>query len=207
MVVVAGSTEEPLDRVRLLSNRSSGGLGRAMAEEAFARGAEVPMLLGRHQVPPPPYVPVNSFDSVDSLMQATELVPRDAAAVLMAAAVADYRMRAPLRGTLASGKERLDLSLEPAPKVLPLLRSSAPEPTLVAFKLEVGLDDSALERIARERLGRGLEDMVVANDLERVSAEDHPAVIVARGAGAVAFSGTKTHLAAAILDAVEAARG
>jgi phosphopantothenoylcysteine decarboxylase/phosphopantothenate--cysteine ligase len=206
VVIVAGSTEEPVDRVRLLTNRSSGGLGRALAEEAFARGAHVTMLLGRHQVQPPPYIEVFPFTTVDSLLRATDSVPKDAVAVLAAAAVADYRLSAPIRGKVASGKEKLDLALDPTPKVLPILRSVAPKATLVSFKLEVGLDDDALEGVARGRIGRGTEDIVVANDLERVGPDEHPAVIVIPDGEARRFDGPKVGLAAAILDAVEEAR-
>ena len=75
VVVLAGSTEEPIDSVRLLSNRSSGALGRSLAEEAFARGADVSVLLGRHDVPPPPYVEVRRFTTVSSLLEATSGIP------------------------------------------------------------------------------------------------------------------------------------
>lgn len=207
VLVVAGSTEEPIDRVRLISNRSTGGLGRALAEEAFARGAEVTVLLGRHEVPPPPYVEVRKFTTVDTLMRATGEIPRDTAVILAVAAVSDYRPKAPIRGKVSSGMAKMDLSLEAAPKVLPLLRSAAPDATLVSFKLEVGLSDEQLAEVARARLGRGIEDMVVANDLERVSADHHPAIIIGPDREPTAYDGAKEDLAAAIFDAVEAARG
>jgi phosphopantothenoylcysteine decarboxylase/phosphopantothenate--cysteine ligase len=207
VVIVAGSTEEPIDRVRLLTNRSTGGLGVALAEEAFARGAEVVLLLGRHEVAPPEYVEVTRFTSVESLMSATEDLPRDPVAVLTPAAIADYRPRAPVRGKVSSGMDKLELILQPTPKVLPILRAHAPRATLVSFKLEVGLDDGSLEKVALSRLGKGVEDIVVANDLERVRPDRHPALVVRRGVGTVRFDGPKTDLAAAVLDAVEAARG
>ena len=207
VVVVAGSTEEPIDRVRLISNRSSGGLGRALAEEAFARGANVSMLLGRHEVAPPPYVDVEPFTTVESLDRVAAALPDDTAVILAAAAVSDYRMAKTIRGKYASGKPDMVLQLEPTQKVLPTLREAAPDALLVAFKLEVGMDDDRLEAIARERLGRGVEDLVVANDLGRVSADSHQAVIVPREGDAVRFEGSKNDLAAAILDAVEAALG
>ena len=207
VLIVAGSTEEPIDRVRLISNRSSGGLGRALAEEAFARGADVTLLLGRHEVPPPPYVDVKGFTTATSLMQATEDVPDDTAVILAAAAVSDYRQGTHVRGKLASGKPKLELELEPTPKVLPLLRSAAPDALLVSFKLEVGPSDEQLESIARQRLVAGPMDLVVANDLDRVSADHHPAVIVPKEGNVRFFEGPKADLAAAILDAVEAAMG
>jgi len=204
VLVVAGSTEEPIDRVRLISNRSSGGLGVALAEEAFARGADVTMLMGRHQVEPPPYVDVRSFTTVESLMQATEDISDDTALVLAVAAIGDYRQGTVIRGKLASGKPGLELKLEPTPKVLPALRSAAPDAVLVSFKLEVGPDDEQLEDIARQRLVAGPMDMVVANDMDRVSADHHPAVIVPMEGNVQFFEGPKAELAAAILDAVEA---
>jgi phosphopantothenoylcysteine decarboxylase/phosphopantothenate--cysteine ligase len=205
VVIIAGSTEEPIDRVRLISNRSSGGLGCAMGEEAFFRGAHVKLLLGRHHVSPPPYLEVERFTTVDSLIRATEGIPRDADLIIAAAAVSDYRLEAPIRGKLASGKADMELALKPTPKVLPLLRSAAPKATLVSFKLEVGLADEQLEGVARQRLADGKMDLIVANDLERVTSDRHPAVIVPRRGEARSYDGTKEALAAAILDAVEAA--
>jgi phosphopantothenoylcysteine decarboxylase/phosphopantothenate--cysteine ligase len=204
VLVVAGSTEEPIDRVRLISNRSSGGLGVALAEEAFARGADVTLLMGRHQVEPPPYVAVGSFTTVESLMQATEDIPGDTAVILAVAAISDYRQGTQVRGKLASGKPELELKLEPTPKVLPYLRSAAPDSFLVSFKLEVGPNDEQLEDIARQRLVAGPMDMVVANDMDRVSTDHHPAVIVPMDGNVRFFEGPKAGLAAAILDAVEA---
>ena len=203
VLVVAGSTEEPIDRVRLISNRSSGGLGVALAEEAFARGADVTMFMGRHQIEPPPYVDVRSFTTVESLMQTTEDIPDDTAVVLAVAAISDYRQGTAIRGKLASGKPELELRLEPTPKVLPALRSAAPDAFLVSFKLEVGPNDEQLEAIARQRLVAGPMDMVVANDMDRVSADHPPAVIVPMEGNVRFFEGPKTDLAAAILDAVE----
>jgi phosphopantothenoylcysteine decarboxylase/phosphopantothenate--cysteine ligase len=207
VVVVAGSTEEPIDDVRVISNRSTGALGRALAEEAFARGAEVVVLLGRHEVPPPPYVEVRRFTTVDSLAQLARAVPKDAAAVLAAAAVGDYRLAQPVEGKVPSGRHGWDLHLVPAPKVLPELRAAAPRAVLVAFKLESGADDRTLEEVARERLAREVEDVLVANDLARVTADHHPAVVLARGADPVRHDGGKQALAALVLDTVERGLG
>ncbi len=204
VLVVAGSTEEPIDRVRLISNRSSGATGVALAEEAFARGADVTLLMGRHEVPVPPYVEVRRFTTVESLMRAAEDVHAGTAVVLVPAAIGDYRQPTQFRGKLASGKPELELRLEPTPKVLPALRSAAPDALLVSFKLEVGPDDEKLEEIARQRLVAGPMDMVVANDAERVTADRHPAVIVPAEGNVRFFDGHKADLAAAILDAVEA---
>jgi phosphopantothenoylcysteine decarboxylase/phosphopantothenate--cysteine ligase len=204
VLVVAGSTEEPIDRVRVITNRSSGATGVALAEEAFARGARVTMLLGRQEAAPPPYVEVRRFSSVESLMRASGDVPADTAVVLVPAAIGDYRQGTSVRGKLSSGKPELELRLEPTPKVLPALRSAAPDAVLVSFKLEVGTDDEQLEAIARQRLVAGPMDLVVANDLERVSTDSHSAVIVPAEGNVRFFEGAKADLAAAVLDAVEA---
>ena len=122
------------------------------------------------------------------------------------AAIADYEASSVVRGKIASGRGSLTLSLRPAPKVLPVLRRSAPGATLVSFKLEAGLDDDALEQVARQRLEEGVEDLVVANDIDRISRERHPALVVPADGDPVPVDGTKTDLAVAVLDAVEASR-
>jgi phosphopantothenoylcysteine synthetase/decarboxylase len=156
-------------------------------------------------VDPPPYIEVEPFTTVESLMDAARDVRDDTAVVLVPAAIGDYRQGTQVRGKLASGKPELELRLEPTPKVLPELRSAAPDAVIVSFKLEVGPSDEQLEAIARQRLVAGPMDIVVANDLERVTPERHPAVIVPMQGNVRFFDGPKVDLAAAVLDAVEAA--
>jgi phosphopantothenoylcysteine decarboxylase/phosphopantothenate--cysteine ligase len=195
VLVIGGGTAEPLDDVRVLGNRSSGRMAVALVEEAFARGAEAELWLGSATVAPGDWIPLEHFTTLAELVaRVEELGEWDT--VLLPAALADFRPpRTP--GKIASGR-RLKLELEPAPKLLPLLRN-AHAGKLVAFKLASETSDDELIKKA----GAPLEyaDLVVANSADAMEAEAARIVLVSRD-GTEQASGSKRMLANAILDRV-----
>ncbi len=107
VVVSAGGTREPLDAVRYVGNRSSGRMGVALAEEADRRGADVTLLAANVAVPAPAGISlVETPTAADLEREALERA--DADVIVMAAAVADYRPQAPLRGQASQGRSRMD---------------------------------------------------------------------------------------------------
>ncbi|KRV50393.1 phosphopantothenoylcysteine decarboxylase [Wenjunlia vitaminophila] len=113
VVVSAGGTREPLDPVRFLGNRSSGRQGYALARTAAARGARVTLLSANAELPDPAGVDVVRVESAAELHRAARAAAEDAHAVVMAAAVADFRP-----ATYASGKIKKVAGQEPAPIAL-----------------------------------------------------------------------------------------
>src|SRR5690606_27566577 len=91
VVVTAGGTREPLDPVRFIGNRSSGRQGVALAEAARDRGAEVVLVAAHLEVAAPAGVELREVGTTDELRTAALDAASDADAVIMAAAVADYR--------------------------------------------------------------------------------------------------------------------
>jgi phosphopantothenoylcysteine decarboxylase / phosphopantothenate---cysteine ligase len=167
IVVTAGPTLEALDPVRALSNRSSGKLGFALAERARARGAEVTLIAGPVSLPTPPGVRRVDVESALSLQRALwdalgpDLSKVDA--LIMAAAVADYRPRAASDSKLKRSGP-LTLELEPNPDLLAEIgaRRTAARPVLIGFALETDTDEKIVES-AREKLTKKRVDLVVAN--------------------------------------------
>jgi phosphopantothenoylcysteine decarboxylase/phosphopantothenate--cysteine ligase len=167
IVVTAGPTLEALDPVRSLSNRSSGKLGFALAERARARGADVTLIAGPVALSTPPGVRRVDVESALALQRALwdALGPdlSKADALIMAAAVADYRPKAASESKLKRSGP-LTLELEPNPDLLAEIgaRRTGARPVLIGFALETDTDERIVES-AREKLTKKRVDLVVAN--------------------------------------------
>ncbi len=162
VLVTAGRTEEPLDAVRVLTNRSSGKMGYAIAAAARDRGARVTLVSGPASVDPPHGVELVRVGSAAEMERAVRSAASRADVVVMAAAVADYRPveRAPAK--LRRSPAPLTLELQSNPDILAGLgRARRPGQVLVGFALEVGPGvESAREKLAEKRC-----DLIVLNDV------------------------------------------
>jgi phosphopantothenoylcysteine decarboxylase / phosphopantothenate---cysteine ligase len=161
VVVSAGGTREPIDPVRFLSNRSSGKQGHALAAAAAARGADV-VLVTTAERRAPSGVTVVRVDTAASMEAA--MLDHGAAAdiVIMAAAVADFRPKAPADVKLSKADGVPELVLEPTPDILGALASGRrPGQVLVGFAAET---HDMVERAAAKLVVKGV-DLIVANDV------------------------------------------
>ena len=196
VLVVNGATHEPIDAMRVVTNRSTGATGAALAREAFRLGADVELWHAHGDAPLPAHVPLRRFSSVRDLL-AMAPDARGFDAVLVPAALSDYAP-APREGKVSSRAGDLDLKLHPAPKFIDALRESF-DGALVPFKAESGVAGDALVEKARATLRRVGASFVVANDLADVSAVRHRALLV-DAASATPVEGAKDALARAVLD-------
>jgi phosphopantothenoylcysteine decarboxylase/phosphopantothenate--cysteine ligase len=168
LVISAGPTAEDLDPVRFVANRSSGKMGFALAERAAAFGAKVTLVAGPVTLPTPPgvqRVDVRSAVSMRSaLWQALAPDLSLADALIMTAAVADYRPAETHSTKLKRGTESLQLELLPNPDLLAEIGHARQDrkPVLVGFALETDTDDQLIQR-ARAKLVKKRVDLVVAN--------------------------------------------
>lgn len=170
VLVAAGPTREPLDPVRFLSNRSSGRMGFALARAALARGARVTLVLGPGTAPPPPGCEVVPVETAREMRSAVLREAPGCDAVLMAAAVADYRPAEPAAEKTKSGKskgkpnwksngtgdERASLALAPNPDILEELgvlrrEGGAGPAVLVGFAAETGDPEAEAVRKLRAK--------------------------------------------------------
>ncbi|HEY4709254.1 MAG TPA: bifunctional phosphopantothenoylcysteine decarboxylase/phosphopantothenate--cysteine ligase CoaBC [Candidatus Acidoferrales bacterium] len=170
VVVTAGPTREDLDPVRFLTNRSSGKMGYALAEAAARRGAHVVLVSGPTDLAIPEsvdWVPVRSAEELRTVVRERA---SDADIVIMAAAVADYRLAATQSQKIKRGDAGLTLELEPTPDILAELgREPVREGrrrVLVGFAAET----ENLAENARGKLARKRADMIVANDVTQEGA-------------------------------------
>src|SRR5436190_9783180 len=91
VVITAGPTREHLDPVRVITNPSSGRMGYALAEAAYARGADVVLVSGPTELPPPGGVATHRVETTADMQRAVQALMKDAAALFMVAAPADYQ--------------------------------------------------------------------------------------------------------------------
>lgn len=164
VVVTAGPTIEPIDPVRVISNRSSGKMGYAVAAAAQAAGADVTLIAGPTALQAPPGVRHVPIETASELRDALLAVLPDADAVVMAAAVADYRVAEPFDRKVKKGAEGgvITLRLTETPDILKAVVAARRGGTLVVgFKAETGDPVAEASRMLREK---GL-DLVVANDV------------------------------------------
>jgi phosphopantothenoylcysteine decarboxylase / phosphopantothenate---cysteine ligase len=167
VLVSAGPTQEAIDPVRYISNRSSGKMGYAVAEAARDRGAEVVLVTGPTALMPPPGVNVVAVTTAAQMTQALHQHFGWATVVVMAAAVADFR---PAQAAEQKLKKRLQsslsLELEPAPDILAMLSAQRTSQMLVGFAAET---EHLLAQAKEKLLGKGL-DLIVANDITKEGA-------------------------------------
>jgi phosphopantothenoylcysteine decarboxylase/phosphopantothenate--cysteine ligase len=200
VVVSAGGTREPIDPVRFLTNRSSGKQGHALAEAAARRGARV-TLVTSSSLPVTPRIRVVPVESAADMETAMETAAAVADVVVMAAAVADFRPKAPAGLKL---HDVHDLVLEPTPDILAgLVARRRPGQVIVGFAAET---DDALER-GRRKLARKGVDLLVVNDVSAPGAgfdhDTNEVTILDAGGGAVEVPlTTKATVADAVLDRV-----
>jgi phosphopantothenoylcysteine decarboxylase/phosphopantothenate--cysteine ligase len=203
VLVTAGGTREPIDAVRVIANRSSGKQGYAIAAEALARGAEV-TLVSTVELPPPPGAAVVAVETAAEMEAAVTRAAADCDVVVMAAAVADFRPKAPSRGKLKKDLGAPEIVLEPTADILAGLGAAKrPGQVLVGFAAEThDLIENAQSKLRRKHL-----DMIVANDVAAAGAgfaHDTNAVCLLRpDAAMVKVDLTdKRSVARAVLDAV-----
>lgn len=203
VVVSAGGTEEPIDAVRVLGNRSSGRMGVALAEEARDRGAQVVLVAAAMSVPPPGGVHVVPARTAAALRDAMLAASADADIVIMAAAVADWRPSDPPARKISKSEGPPTIRLEPTDDVLALLRERAPRAFRVGFALETS---DALARARAKLEAKGL-DVIVVNDATEPGAgfevETNKVAILLRNGPCVELPMLpKREVAARILDVV-----
>ncbi|WP_338046477.1 bifunctional phosphopantothenoylcysteine decarboxylase/phosphopantothenate--cysteine ligase CoaBC [Polyangium spumosum] len=208
VVVTAGPTVEDLDPVRFLGNRSTGKMGFAIAERAASRGASVTLVSGPVSLATPRGVTrVDVRSALDMQAALREVMGADlehADALIMTAAVADYRPAEQSATKRKRSAEPLRLELVPNPDLLAEVGAArkGARPVLVGFAVETA-DDAGIEAYARRKLAAKCVDMVVANHAkDSFGREDNRATIVTAG-GAEALGVLSKHsLADRILDRV-----
>jgi phosphopantothenoylcysteine decarboxylase/phosphopantothenate--cysteine ligase len=205
VLVTAGGTREPIDAVRVITNRSSGKQGYAVAEVAARRGAAVTLVttIGR---PAPPAVEIVNVQTAAEMQEAVLARAGDADVIVQAAAVADFRPKEPPEHKLKKDEGVPDIVLEPTHDFsVDLGRAKRPGQVLVGFAAET---DDLVANAVRKLESKNL-DLIVGNNVAEPDAgfevDTNRAVILDAEGGVEPLPlQSKTDLAGAILDRVHA---
>jgi len=201
VLVTAGPTQEPLDAVRYLSNRSSGKMGYAIAEEAAVRGAKVILISGPVSIAAPRGVQIEHVETAAQMFDAVMKRLEESTIIIKAAAVADYHYTNPPEYKLKKTAARMSIELDPTVDILAELGRKKGDRLLIGFAAET----ENLVREARRKLESKNCDMVVANLVSQAGigfdSDENEVVLVTRASDPITVRrAPKRAVAARILD-------
>src|SRR5580704_11897298 len=201
VLITAGPTQEPLDPVRFISNRSSGKMGYALAEAAAERGAKVILISGPVQLPAPSGATLVRVHTAIEMRNAVMDHLAEATIIVKSAAVADYHLSRVPQHKVKKTATRMSLELDPTPDILAELGQKKGDRLLIGFAAET----ENLTESARRKLESKNCDMVVANLVGRdgtgfESDENEVVLVLSTGETIPVSRAPKKAIASRILD-------
>ncbi len=207
ILVTAGPTQEPIDPVRYICNRSSGKMGYAIAQAASERGAEVTLVTGPTSLPVPAGVNVVPVRTAAEMLNSVMVHLPDAQVVIGAAAVADYTPKSPVDSKIKKQAGEMTVELVPTVDIVSEVGKQKDGKILVAFAAET---DDLIEN-ARKKLSSKNADLIVANDVRRsdigFGADENQVTIIGKESQEELPKLPKSAVADRILDCVREALG
>lgn len=200
ILIIGGGTAEPIDDIRILTNRSSGKTAVALANNAFERGAHVELWYGNAKEIVPYHISVKNYETVKDLLKLLKNNKKTFDVIIVCAAIADYLPKRK-KGKIPSGKNKLDIELSPAPKIIQKIRKGAPKSKIIAFKVEENKKD--LKREALKLLIKNKLDAVVANTISAFGTDENEILIIDKKRKSITKKGRKEKLAGYILDTIK----
>lgn len=165
VIVTAGATMEEIDPVRVITNRSSGKMGIAIAEEAARRGAEVTLIRGHTDIEPRGKINDIRVESVDDIYNAIKKIIKNNDIMIHAAAVGDFK--ADRSDKKIKSDKKISLILKPTMKIVNDIKKLNKRIFLIGFKAEHDVSEKELINNAYKKLKEADCDLVVANDVGR----------------------------------------
>ncbi|MEK7570777.1 MAG: bifunctional phosphopantothenoylcysteine decarboxylase/phosphopantothenate--cysteine ligase CoaBC [Patescibacteria group bacterium] len=206
ILVTAGGTTEKIDDVRYITNRSSGKMGAAIAEEYARRGADVLLLRAATAVRTTHHIKEKTFSSSEDLLALLKNYVTDYDYIYHTAAVSDFAVSNKITGKISS-KKAVTLHLKPQVKILDQIKKMNPNIRLIAFKAESLSDRKKLTAIAYKRLKEAGAAAIVANDISKNdrgfgTETNEVSIILADGSSTFIPLQTKQQVAHEIIDYV-----
>ncbi len=198
ILIIGGATAEPIDDIRVLTNRSSGKTAVALSIDAFERGADVELWYGYAQEPVPSFITLKRFETVHDLF--VLLKSKDAKefdGVIVCAAIANYIPKKQT-GKIPSGKQSFAIDCVQAPVVLETLRLLIPHAKIVAFKTEEKKKD--VTRRTQQLLTKFRLDAAIGNTLAGFGGDSNEILLLTKRGKSTWKKGKKEELASVILD-------
>jgi phosphopantothenoylcysteine decarboxylase/phosphopantothenate--cysteine ligase len=207
LLVTAGPTHEPIDPVRFVGNRSTGKMGYAVAAEAARRGATVTIVSGPVALDPPPRTDVVRVETAAQMADAVAAMFSEVDAVVMAAAVADFRPETVAAGKIKKASGPPEVRLVPTVDILAQLGEHRTGQVLVGFAAETPDASGGLEAEGRRKLREKGLDVLVVNEVGRAGTgfgadTNRAGILAADEADHELQEWTKPALATAICDRI-----
>lgn len=210
ILVTSGGTSEAIDRVRSITNHSTGRLGKVITETLLKAGHQVCLITTRQALKPElhPNLTMIEIKNTSDLLQEMKRIVPDYQVLIHSMAVSDYSpvymtgldqvqasqdlnefLHKKNMETKISSKDEVQvLFLKKNPKIISLVKEWNPSIHLIGFKLLVDVTKEHLIQIARESLEKNQADIIVANDLTQINAEQHIAYLVEKASFQTASS-------------------
>ena len=224
ILVTSGGTSEAIDSVRSITNHSTGSLGKIITETLLAAGHEVCLITTKRAVKPETHPNLSILeikDTNDLLLEMKEHV-QDYQVLIHSMAVSDYTpvymtgleevqassnleeflSRQNHQAKISSTDEIQVLFLKKTPKIISLVKEWNPAIHLIGFKLLVDTSEDHLVDIARKSLIKNKADLIIANDLTKISAKQHRAIFVEKEQ--LQTAQTKEEIAELLLEKIQA---
>lgn len=199
ILIIGGATAEPIDDIRILTNRSSGKTALALANNAFERDANVELWYGHAKEDVPSHISVKNFETVEDLLNLLKNDDMKFDIIIVCAAIANYIPKKQ-NGKIPSGKDKLDLELSPAPKIIQKIRLIAPKSKIIAFKVEESKKN--LKEKSYQLLKKNQLDFVIANTISAFGKDENEILIINKKGESIHKKGKKEELADYILDRI-----
>jgi len=201
ILIIGGATAEPIDDIRLLTNRSSGKTAISLCVNAFERGANVELWYGCTTELVPSYISYKRFRTVTDLLKLIKNKNlKHFNSIIICAAIANYIPKKQ-KGKIPSGKEKLFIECVQAPTILEILRLQVPHATIIAFKTEekkINVKRKTQQLISKHHL-----DGAVGNTLAGFGAKDNEIFILTKKGKSTWKKGKKEKIASFILDMIK----
>jgi len=198
VLIIGGATAEPVDDIRVLTNRSSGKTAIALAVNAFERGADIELWYGNATEPVPSYIPLTRFETVADISHLIQNIKiQNFDSIIVCAAIANYIPKKQ-KGKIRSGKDTLFIMFTQAPIILEALRAKVPTARLIAFKTEE--KKATVKRRTMDLLKRYHLDGAIGNTLAGFGANENEIFLITKKGKSTWKKGKKEELASAILD-------
>jgi phosphopantothenoylcysteine decarboxylase/phosphopantothenate--cysteine ligase len=205
-LITAGPTREFIDPIRFISNRSSGQMGYALAEAAFAVSPQVTLVSGQTALTPPKGVEFVPVVTAQEMSDAVLARFERSDVVIMAAAVCDFRPKAVALQKIKKTKlvDGLNLAMEPTPDILAELGRRKKSHILIGFAAETeNLESNALDKLRRKNL-----DLIIANDAGAFESDSNTITVIDAKGNTERFRRmSKDKVAVAIIRRAVALRG
>ncbi len=197
VLIIGGSTAEPLDDVRCLTNVSSGKTAVALATSSFFQGANVKLWYGQSNTPIPSFIPSDRFNTIADLKNMIHKESLDEYdLIVICAALADF-IPEKKDGKICSDQDDLTLTFKKAEKILPLIKNKVSTSKIIGFKLAES-KKTAIEK-AKQLLTSSSIDAVIANNITSIGSSDQTIWIIDHSGDFTEYSGSKDEVAFEII--------